>query len=116
MPYHTTTTAASLSPGVAKQLVGPNNNRNELTIQVTGTGSATIGFGSAPTAAGLGLTLAGASAAGGQGGSRVWALPAHNPHFDKYYERKDTGDAVPSQSIWAISTAGTTIVVIEQLP
>jgi hypothetical protein len=114
MPYHSVTSSASLSPGVAAQVVGANANRYELTIQNTGTHPATIGFGSAP-AAGGGLTLDGASAAGGQGGARVWSLPAHI-HEDDYYQHPDPGDAVPSQSIWAISTAGTTIVVIESLP
>jgi hypothetical protein len=113
MPFHTVTSSAGLSPGVAQLVAAANLNRYELTIQVTGTNPATIGFGSAPVA-GQGLTLAGASAAGGQGGSRIWSLNTR-AQPENYYAIKDEGDAMPVAAIWAISTAGTTIVVIEQL-
>ncbi|MET3967228.1 hypothetical protein [Bradyrhizobium sp. S3.9.1] len=115
MSYHTTTSSAVLSPGVAQQVVGPNSNRYELTLQVTGANPVTFGFGSAPSAPGKGLTLAGASAAGGQGGARVWAQNARQQPED-YYAIKNKGDAVPRQSIWALSAAASTVVVIESLP
>jgi hypothetical protein len=116
MTYRNVSTSAVLAAGVAQQIVGPNYNRYELTIQNTGTGNITIGFGSAPSAPGAGLSLDGASSAGGQGGVRIWGQPTRDPHFDHYYEAKDVGDAVPSQSIWALSAAGSTVVVVESLP
>lgn len=94
---HLVQTNITLSAGVASGAIVPASTaRVSLTIQNTGTGSATIGFGSAPTA-GLGLSLDPASAAAGQGGSRVW----------------DGSDRVPSDAIYAISTAGTTLTIIE---
>ncbi len=87
-------TLAAATPSGA--IVAANNARVSLTIQNTGTGSASINFGSAATA-GSGLSLDPASAAGGQGGSRVW----------------DGSDRIPSDAIHAISTAGTTLVIIE---
>jgi hypothetical protein len=89
---HIVSTPVTLSAGTAAQLVAANFTRRLLTLQVTGTGAATFGFGHAPTA-GAGLSLNAASSAGGEGGS---------------YEVSNVGD-----SIWAISTAGTTVVVLE---
>jgi hypothetical protein len=88
------THGATLAPGVAVQLVGQNFNRHFLVLQNTGTGAVTIGFGAAPVA-GLGISLDPASAATGQGGS---------------YEFKKV---IPSDAIWAISTAGSTVVAVE---
>lgn len=94
---HIVQTNVTLSAGVASgQIVAASNSRVSLAIQNTGTGSATIGFGSAPTA-GLGLSLDPAAAINGQGGSRVW----------------DGTDRIPSDAIYAISTAGSTLVIIE---
>src|SRR5260370_26242916 len=90
----TTVTPATLAPNTPIKIVAQRNNRSYLCLQVAGTGSATFGFGQAP-AAGTGISLDGASAANGQGGS---------------YEFKDR---VPTDSIWAISTAGTTVTVAE---
>ena len=90
----TSVTLAAATP--SGQIVASSNARVSLTIQNTGTGSASIGFGAAATA-GAGLSLDPASAAGGQGGSRVW----------------DGSDRIPSDAIHAISTAGTTLVIIE---
>ena len=115
MPYHLVQTGTLLSPGVAKQLVGPSIDRLELMLQVTGTHPVTFGFGAAPEGAGLGLTLDGASTAGGQGGARLWMLNTL-AQPENYYVRKDEGDAMPIQSVWALSTAGSTVVVIEQFP
>ena len=90
-------TNVTLTAAAAGVLVVPSNKaRVSLTIQNTGTGSATIGFDAAPTA-GTGLSLDPAAGAGGQGGSRVW----------------DGTDRIPSDAIWAFSTAGTTLTVIE---
>jgi hypothetical protein len=102
------TSSATLAPNVAQQITGANSNRLELTIQNTGTGNVTIGFGSAPTGAGMGLSLDGASTAGGQGGTRLWGLST-KPHTlpDEW---------VPGNSIWALSAAGSTVVVVESLP
>jgi hypothetical protein len=95
---HYTTTSAILAPAAAVQIIPANTNRASLMLQVTGTAPATFGFGVAPVA-GQGLSLDGASVAGGQGGSRLWELSSN--------------DHVPYDAIWAISTVGTTIVVIE---
>jgi hypothetical protein len=115
MSYHTTTTSVSLSPGVAKQLVGANHNRLELLLQVTGTNPVTFGFGAAPAGVGLGLSLNGASTAGGQGGSWSWMInTVAQP--EAYYVRRNEGDAMPFDSIWALSTAGSNVVVIEGFP
>jgi len=111
------TFSATLAPGIAQQLCPANISRYALEIQVTGTGSVTIGFGAAPSAPGMGLCFDGASTANGQGGSRFWGMPSNDPHFDHYYEVKDVaGDAVPSQSIWGLSAAGSKVVVVENLP
>lgn len=90
------TSLAIVAAAGGVQVVPASNSRVSLTIQNTGTGAVTIGFGSAPTA-GISLSLDPASAAAGQGGSRVW----------------DGTDRIPSDSIWAFSTAGSTIVVME---
>jgi hypothetical protein len=90
------TTRATLAAGTPVQLVGPSE-RYLLTLQVTGIGAASFGFGAAP-AAGTGLSLDPASAAGGQGGIH------------------DFADMIPSDSIWAISATGTTVVVLESFP
>lgn len=91
------TTAVTLTAATPSGAIVPASNaRVSLTIQVTGTGAASIGFGS-PAAAGTGLSLDAASGAGGQGGARVW----------------DGTDRIPSDAIHAISTAGSTLVIVE---
>jgi hypothetical protein len=108
LTYRNISTSATLAPNVAQQIVGANQNRYELTLEVTGTNPVTFGFGSAPSAPGVGLSLDGASSFGGQGGSKIWALSA-KPHLGP-------DDWVPGQSIWALSAAGSTVVVIESFP
>ena len=88
------TTVVTLSAGVATKLVSRNVSRQYLAVQNTNTGSATITFQASPVA-GAGLSLDPASAAGGQGGSWEWSV------------------SVPTQPVYAISTAGTVLVVIE---
>lgn len=89
------TTPVTLPAGTAVQLVAQDFNRHYLSIQVTGPNPATFGFGAAPPATGQGLSLDGAFTTGGQGGA---------------YEFKDN---IPSDSIWALSTLGTTVVIVE---
>jgi len=88
------TTVVTLSGNTATALVGRNINRQYLAIQNTGTGAVTITFQANPVI-GAGLSLDPASGAGGQGGSWEWSA------------------SVPTQPIYAISSAGTTVVVIE---
>jgi hypothetical protein len=88
----------ALPAGVSKAVVPPNNERVYLLIQNTGVNPITISFGPANAVAGNGLSLDGATAAGGQGGTISW-----DTQFG----------AVPQNPIHAISTAGSTIIVIE---
>ena len=87
-------TSFTISAATATPLVSENLNRKHLCIVVNGTNPATIKFGSAPTSVTDGISLDGASGSGGQGGS-VW------------YGEQDA----PTDSIFAWSTAGTTVTV-----
>lgn len=86
-------TSLVLSAGVAAKVVNADMSRKLLTIQNVGLNPLSFGF--ATLAAGGGISLDPASAANGEGGS---------------YEFKDV---IPGSEIWAISAAGTTIVVME---
>jgi len=87
-------TAVTLASSVAQLVVNQDAARSYLAVQNTGTGALSIGFSSAPTAAGRGISLDPATAAGGQGGSWEWI------------------DAVPMNSIYLYSAAGTTAIVV----
>lgn len=88
-------TSVTLVAATARLVVAANPYRQYLFIQNTGaTGPLTIGFDSTPTA-GAGPSLDPATGAGGQGGAL------------EYINR------VPTNAIYAISTAGTTMTVIE---
>jgi hypothetical protein len=89
----TASSGVTLAPATAAKIASQSFDRVSLILQVTG--AASFGFGAAP-AAGTGISLDGASAAGGQGGSY-----------------QINGDATPSDEIWAISTPGTTVTVVE---
>lgn len=89
-----TTTVVTLSANTASILVPRNINRQYLAIQNVGTGAVTIAFAANPTV-GSGLGLDPASSLGGQGGTWEWSA------------------SVPTQPIYAISTLGTVVVVVE---
>ena len=93
-PLNFITTVLTLTGNAATKLVGRNINRSYLAVQNTGTGSVTITFQASPVI-GAGIALDPASASGGQGGSWEWK------------------ESVPTQPVYAISSAGTSIVVIE---
>ena len=86
-------TSKTLSPGVPTKVIGANFGRHYLMIQNVGTNP--LSFGMASLSPGQGIGLDGAGAANGQGGSY---------EFRRY---------VPGDEIWAVSAAGTTIVVLE---
>ncbi|MET4190714.1 MULTISPECIES: hypothetical protein [unclassified Bradyrhizobium] len=91
-----TTSVYVLAPGVARQIAAQNKGRRYLLVQNVGNANpATIKTDTNPSAQadGMGLDPA-TTAAGGQGGSWEPAM-------------------VPSNAINAISTLGTTLVVIE---
>lgn len=90
------TTSDTLSAATPKQILPAKFNRQRLIVQNTGTGSLQFGFGSS-AAASAGISLDPASGALGQGGSY------------------DFGEVVSTDSIWAVSTAGTTISIVEAL-
>lgn len=94
MSDHYTTTSTTLAPGAPVQIVPLRRDRATLFLQNTGTNALTIGFGEAPVA-GKGMTLDPASAANGQGGAF-------------YVDQR-----APIDAVFAVSTAGTSIVVIE---
>lgn len=84
----------TLAAGVAQQIASANGGRGYFMVQNTGVNPATIAPNAVPTAA-AGVGLDAASAAGGQGGS---------------YE---CIEVVPTNPFFAISAAGTTLVVCE---
>lgn len=90
------TTAITVSAATTTLIVGRNTGRQYLAIQNTGVNPVSFGFvAESPAAAGAGISLDPASAAGGQGGSWEWV------------------DTVPTNPIYAYSTTGTTVVVVE---
>ncbi len=85
----------TLQAGVVTPVLAGNSGRQYLLLQNTGTGSVTFGVKTG-LVAGLGfISLDPAGGAGGQGGSIEFK------------------DAVPTNPIYAISTAGTTISASE---
>jgi hypothetical protein len=87
----------TLTAATAKLLVPQNPVRNALFLGVTGTAPCAFKFGSvAPVSATDGMTLDPASVSGGQGGSLLL-----------------TGVDTPVDAIWAYSTTGTTVTVLE---
>ena len=90
-----TQTVVSLAANTATQLVAANSNRKYLAIQVIGTSGVSLNFNAAPTV-GNGWAIAGAASNGGQGGAVTW-----------------DGGIVSQQQVQAISSAATTVVVLE---
>jgi hypothetical protein len=89
-----TQTVVTLAAGVDATL-GSSRSRRYLCLMNIGTGLVTLGFDQT-AAAGTGWAIEGASVAGHQGGSMCWE------------------SAIVAQStVHAVSTAGTTVVVLE---
>lgn len=94
-PLNFKVTAVTLASSVAQLVLNQDPSRNYLSVQNTGIGGPlTIGFGSASSAAGRGPSLDAAAVAGGQGGIWEWS------------------DAIPLNSIYLYSAAGTTAIVV----
>lgn len=91
-----TQTVVTLAAATNTQLLAANASRRYLLIVNIGTGDAWLAFGSTAAVAATGYPLPAAAAAGGQGGG--YSCDA---------------STVPSGAIQAISTAGTTLVVLE---
>lgn len=91
---HCVMTAVTLAANTPVKVLSANANRKLLTVQNTGNGGP-LSFGFATLTPGQGISLDAASVAGGEGGS---------------YEFKDV---MPMDEIWAVSLAGTTMVVME---
>lgn len=89
-------TVHTLPAGTAVQIVGRNHLRRFLGVQNIGTGHATIGFSASVTAAN-GWAIGAALVLGQQGGSLTLGV----------------GEFIHHDPVWAISTAGTTLVVLE---
>lgn len=87
-------TAVTLASSVSQLVINQDPLRSYLAVQNTGTGSLSIGFSVTSSAVGRGPSLDPASAAGGQGGIWEWS------------------DAVPQNSIYLYSAAGTTAIVV----
>jgi hypothetical protein len=94
-PATSTQAVVVLPAGTATQLAAANPARRTLAVVNIGTNPATMGFANT-VVAGQGWPLAAANAAGGQGGGFEW--PAQ---------------AVHGGAVWAVSAAGTSIVVLE---
>ncbi len=87
-----TVTTVTLTANASAQLIGANANRKYLAIWVTGSGNLNLGFGTAAVA-NVGVIYG----PGGDAIGREWGAA--------------TG--VPTQAIYGISVAGTTVVVEE---
>jgi hypothetical protein len=98
MSTSTVTKLAVLLAGEAVQLAPPRSTRLSLALRNTGHSAVTLGIGGAP-GADAGITLDPASPAGGDGGSY-----------------QVDGDKTPVDSIWAVSSGDTTVVVVEGVP
>lgn len=93
-----TGTSVALSAATPTRVLAANNQRQYLALQnAGGTNPLTVAF-SKTIVAGAGVNLDPASAADGQGGSVVW---------------DGNVGSVPSGEIWAISTSGSTISIVE---
>ena len=90
------TQSFTLTAATPRLLVPANPARHVLMLEVTGTSPATFKFGSTPSGATDGIAFDGASSSGGQGGSLLL-----------------TGDDCPIDVIYATSTVGTTVTVLE---
>lgn len=92
-----TQTTVTLTAATDTTVVAANASRKYLALAVTNTGDVNgMTFDGTAAVAGTGWPLGGASVAGKRGDGFVWE-----------------GDGVPTNAIHAISTAGTTIVVLE---
>jgi hypothetical protein len=92
----------TLSPATPKLLVDLNPNRKLLFLGVNGNAPATFKFGSAPASATDGMTLGAASVSGEQGGSALFTE-----------ESETIQSLTPVDAVYAYSTLGTTVAVIE---
>ena len=88
-------TVVTLTATVDATIVAANSNRKYLAIININTGLATLAFDTAAVA-GQGWPLSAAASAGDQGGAVVFEA-----------------SAITQQAVHAISTAGTTLVVLE---
>jgi hypothetical protein len=95
-------TSYTLAPATPTPLIAANPNRRLLLIQNNGPNPVATKFQSAPTSATDGMTLGAASASGGQGGSILFATDGDG--IDTH---------VPVDAIYAYSTLGTTLAVVE---
>jgi hypothetical protein len=91
MSLTVTTTSFTLAPATATQILPADPTRQSLLRATCGANPATWKFQTAPTSAGDGLVLDSTTAQG----ARVLL----------------TGASVPVDSVWAYSTAGTTVTV-----
>lgn len=94
----TVVSAVAVPAGTATRIVAASPGRVLLAIANTGTAPAAIGTSNAVTAT-TGWPLAAAAAAGDQGGAYEWSETA-----------------VHGGELWAFSTAGTTIAVMQAVP
>lgn len=90
-----TLAVVTLTAGVATQIAAANANRRALGVANIGTGLAAMAYANTVTV-GAGWPLAAAGSLGDQGGGYEWAP-----------------QAVHTGAVWAISTAGTTLAVME---
>lgn len=97
MTTHFTVRRVVVPPGTGGiQLAPLRPSRSHLSLQNIGTGDLTVGFESAALTSGAGWVVPPAAANGQAGGSLVFS--------DK---------TTPYDSVFAVSTAGTTVVVME---
>jgi hypothetical protein len=92
----------TLAPATPTFLVALNPNRKLLFLGVNGIAPATFKFGSAPASAIDGITLGAASVSGEQGGSALFTE-----------DTETLNSATPVDAVYAYSTNGTTVVVVE---
>jgi len=96
------TKSFTLAPATPKLLVALNPARKLLFLGVNGTSPCTFKFGSAPQSATDGITLGAASVSGEQGGSVLFT------------EDSETIQSLtPVDAVYAYSTNGTTLAVVE---
>lgn len=93
MPF--TQTVITVPAATSTLLIAANPRRDYLAFQNIGAGDANLGFAGSASAD-TGWSLDAASAAGRQGGSMVWE-----------------GSSICPTSVYAYSTVGTSIVVLE---
>jgi hypothetical protein len=95
-------TSYTLAPATPTPLIAANPNRRLLLIQNNGTNPVATKFQSAPTSATDGMTLGAASVSGEQGGMILFSVDGEG--IDSH---------VPTDAVYAYSTLGTTVNVIE---